>query len=101
MKRLGRKTFLAMCGVATAQHPQEREREDAPKRLPDGTLQSEAILKAEHKRLLTDAARIQMLGQEIEAELSKNMHHVLSLGMIKKLEEIESVAKRMRGRIRR
>jgi len=93
---------LAMCGAATAQqHPTEHERDEAAKRLPDGTLQSEAILKAEHKRMLTDAARIQTLGQEIEAELTKNMHHVLSLGLIKKLDEIESIAKRMRGRIRR
>lgn len=102
MKRVGRKAFLTMCAAAgAAQQVPEREKDEIPKRLPDGTLQSEAILKAEHKKMLLDVARIVSLGQEIEAELEKNKHHVLSVGMLKKLEEIEKLAKKMRGRISR
>ncbi len=71
---------------------------EKPKRLPDGTLQSEAILKEEQKKLVADAAKLVQLSQEVEQELEKHAHHVLSLGMIKKLEEIEKTARRMRSR---
>jgi cell division septation protein DedD len=38
---------------------------------------------------------------EIQNELEKNEHHVLSLGSLKKLDEIEKLVKRIRSRIRR
>ncbi len=95
---LDRQAFLA---VLFAQQFPPDEKEPAPKRMPDGTLQSEAILKEEHKRNLTDVARIQTLATEVEEELKKFGHHVLSTGLLKKLEEIEKTAKRMRGRTNR
>ncbi len=102
---LGRKSFLAWCttGLATATQlfPENQKEKEEPKRLPDGTLQSDAILKAEYKKALADAARLIELGQEVEEELKKNQQHVLSLGMIKRLEEIEKLARKMRGRISR
>lgn len=69
--------------------------------MPDGTLQSEAILKEEHKRNLADVERIKTLAGEVEEELKKFGHHVLSTGLLKKLEEIEKIAKRMRSRTNR
>ncbi|MDX2269062.1 MAG: hypothetical protein NW208_13215 [Bryobacter sp.] len=92
---LERLSFLAL--LLGQQFP-PFEKDPPPKRMPDGTLQSEAMLKAEHKNMLRDAARIQTLAQEVEAELEKNKHHVLSTGLLKKLEEIEKLAKRMRNR---
>jgi hypothetical protein len=101
-----RMQFLAMvmgAQVMGAQFPNPfpppmPERDPRPKRLPDGTLQSEAILKAEHKKMMEDVTKIQELAKEVEAELEKNQHHVLSTGLLKKLEEIEKLAKRMRSR---
>lgn len=96
----------AVCLVSTSVAAQvippfsDRDKEKAP-RLPDGTLQSEAILKAEYKQLLEDSIKLQSLGKEIEEELQKNQHHVLSLGILKKLDEVEKVSKRMRGRYKR
>lgn len=95
---LDRQAFLAL--LLAQQFPQP-EKEPAPKRMPDGTLQSEAILKEEHKRNLADVARIQTLAGEVEEELKKFGHHVLSTGLLKKLEEIEKIAKRMRSRTNR
>ncbi len=95
---LDRQAFLAL--LLAQQFPQP-EKEPAPKRMPDGTLQSEAILKEEHKRNLADVARIQALAGEVEEELKKFGHHVLSTGLLKKLEEIEKIAKRMRSRTNR
>jgi molecular chaperone GrpE (heat shock protein) len=92
---LDRHTFLSL--MLAQQFPHD-EKEPPPKRMPDGTLQSEAILKEEHKRMLADVDRIQELAQEVEDELKKFGHHVLSTGLLKKLDEIEKLARRMRGR---
>lgn len=98
MKRLN---FLLGCAAPLAAQllppitPDDKEKR---KRLPDGTLQSEAILKEEQKRQLTDAKKLVELSEEVAQELEKNTHNVLSLGMVKKLEEIEKLARRMRTR---
>jgi hypothetical protein len=99
MIRLARKSFLAhFCTGLLAQQFPPPEKEEKAKRLPDGTLQSEAILKDEQKKMLADAARLIQYSQEVETELKKNDHNILSIGMLKKLEEIEKLARRMRGR---
>jgi len=95
---LDRQAFLAL--FLAQQFPVE-QKDPAPKRMPDGTLQSEAILKEEHKKNLADVERIRSLAGEVEEELKKFGHHVLSTGLLKKLEEIEKTAKRMRSRTNR
>jgi hypothetical protein len=63
--------------------------------------QMEALLKHEHKKSLDDAAELVKLSEELRIELEKNDRHVLSLAAVKKAEEIEKIAKRIRGRMRR
>ena len=75
--------------------------EPGPARLPDGRLQSEEILKADHARNLKDADELFRLSEELKLELEKNDRHVLSVGMLKKTEEIEKIAKRIRNRLKR
>ena len=70
-------------------------------RLPDGRSQNEEILKADHEHNLKDAGELLKLSEELKIELEKNDRHVLSLGMLKKTEEIEKLAKRIRGRLKR
>ena len=41
------------------------------------------------------------LAAEIRAELEKNEHHVLSIGLLKKFDEIEKITKRARTRVKR
>jgi len=41
------------------------------------------------------------LSEELKRELEKNDKHVLSVAALKKSEEIEKIAKRIRGRLRR
>lgn len=79
----------------------QRSDRGKPVRLPSGKLQSEEILKAEHEKTLRDAAELVELSQALRDELEKNGRHVLSIGSIKKTEEIEKLAKRIRGRLRR
>jgi hypothetical protein len=72
-----------------------------PVRLPDGRLQSEAILEAEHTQTVKDIEEMKKLLGEIEVALEKNTRHVLSLPSLKKLEEIEKRARKIRSRMTR
>ncbi len=66
---------------------------------PNGKSQQDEILKADHQRDLKDAARIVALAEQLKAELEKNDRHVLSISSVKKTEEIEKLAKRIRSRM--
>jgi len=70
-------------------------------RLPNGRSQREAMLKAEYQKTLKDAGRLVELAEDLKAELEKNERHVLSLSSIKKAEEIEKLAERIRKRLKR
>ena len=87
---------LALSG---SQNPLERE--PTPTTLPGGRNQTEEILKAEHKKSLEDAAQLVRLSRQLRAELEKNDRYIVSVGSIKKTEEIEKLARRIRARMRR
>lgn len=97
--------FLAIIAplVAVAlQAPPSRDRQDAPVgdiRLPNGKSQQEEILKAEHEKTLKDATALIELAEQLKADLEKNDRHVLSVATLKKTEEIEKLAKRIRTRL--
>ena len=80
------------------QRPQEEEKDI---RLPSGKMQREEILKADYQRTLQDAGELLKLAEELKIELEKNDRHVLSLGMLKKTEQIEKLAKQIRQRMKR
>lgn len=63
--------------------------------------QVEEILKADRAKSIEDAGRLIELSEELKRELEKNDKHVLSVAALKKSEEIEKIAKRIRGRLRR
>ena len=69
--------------------------------MPNGTLQSEAILKSDHASSVKDAARLKKLSEELAADLEKYDRHVVSMQTLKKLDEMEKIVKRIRGRMRR
>jgi hypothetical protein len=88
--------------LAAAQAPYPaRPGAEEPKKLPDGRLQSEAILKEDYEKNLKDLEQMRSLTGEIEEELKKNDRHVLSLKALKNLEEIEKVSRRIRQRMKR
>src|SRR5205085_9716179 len=70
-------------------------------RLPNGKLQRDEILKAEYEKSLQDAAELIKLSEDLKADLEKNTAFVVSVPTIKKTEEIEKLAKRIRGRLKR
>jgi hypothetical protein len=70
-------------------------------KLPSGKSQKEEILKADHEKNLKDAAALIELAGKLQQELEKNDRYVLSVSSIRKTEEIEKLAKRIRTRMRR
>ncbi len=91
-------SLLVLAPLVAQTEPQER---DKPARLPNGRLQQEEILKAEHEKNITDIAQLLKLAEELQDEMLKNDRHVLSLTSLKKTEEIEKLIKRIRTRLKR
>lgn len=70
-------------------------------RLPNGKLQREEILKADYQRNLEDARALSKLAGELKADLEKSDYNILSVGTLKKTEDIDRLAKRIRDRLKR
>lgn len=100
MKRL--RIALAVAATAVLLSPQTwPSRTDREPRLPSGRSQREAILEMEHKKSLEDAEQLLELAEELKTELEKNDRHVLSVSSLRKTEEIEKLAKRIRKRLKK
>ncbi len=69
-------------------------------RLPNGKLQRDAILKQDYENNLKDARELMDLTKSFELDLEKSDANVFSLGLMKKLDDIDKVTKRIRGRMR-
>jgi hypothetical protein len=62
-------------------------------------IDTKAVLEANEKGIKKNVERLYQLAGELRAEVEKtDSVHVLSLGMLKKTEEIEKLAKEIRSR---
>ncbi len=99
-------TFLLSalaCFLLFAQNPSPPpEPEKVPElRLPNGRLQRDEILKADHAKNVEDARELVRLSEDLKADLEKNTQFVFSIADVKKTEEIEKAARRIRSRMKR
>lgn len=69
-------------------------------RLPNGKLQQDEILKSDHEKSLEDARQLVALSESLHKDLEQSGAQVLTITGIRKTEEIEKLAKRIRGRLR-
>jgi hypothetical protein len=94
---------LGLATVCLAQMPQPIEKDSSDKdfKLPNGKFQRDEILKAEYRQNLKDAAQLVDLSQQLKQDLEKNDRFVLSLDDLKKTDDIEKLAKKIRSRMRR
>jgi hypothetical protein len=69
--------------------------------LPNGRKQQDAILEADYEKNLKDARDLIDLARSFELDLEKEDRFVLSVASLKKLEDIEKTARRIRGRLKR
>ena len=93
-------TLLAAAALLAAQASDPRSAARGP-RLPNGRSLQEELLKAEHKQSLKDVTQMIELSEELKEELEKNERHIVSVSSIRKTEEIEKLAKRIRARLKR
>lgn len=80
------------------QRPPGQEQEDV--RLPNGKLQRDEILKADFQKSLDDARELSKLADGLKADLERNDRYVLSIATLKKTEEIERLARKIRERLK-
>ena len=93
---------LLCAGLFTSALPQRGggRQPDEEARLPNGKLQRDEILKAEHQANIKDAAELAELAEQLKIDLEKNDRFVLSMATLKKTDDIEKLAKRIRSRLR-
>jgi hypothetical protein len=70
-------------------------------KLPNGKSQQEEILKADYQKTLQDVAQLAKLAEELQDDLNREDRHVLSLASLKKAEDIEKLAHKIRTRLKK
>jgi hypothetical protein len=92
---------LLCAGLITSALPQRGPAPPDPEqRLPNGKLQRDEILKAEHEANLKDAGELAQLAEQLKIDLEKNDRYVVSMATLKKTDDIEKLVKRIRSRLR-
>ena len=69
--------------------------------LPSGKSQRREILKSEFEKSKADAAELVELTRQLKEEIDKSDYQVLDLRVVKKAEDIEKLARRIKDRLRR
>jgi hypothetical protein len=69
-------------------------------RLPNGKSRRNEIAKQEHEQALKDADELIAVAQQLKDELQKAGNYVVPVSSVKKTEEIEKLARRIRGRLK-
>ena len=85
--------------VPAERRPKLPEPNEEP-RLPDGKSQKNAIAKEQHDQALKDANQLVVVAQDLRDELQRAGTFVVPLTSVKKTEEIEKLAKRIRSRLK-
>jgi hypothetical protein len=98
-------SLLASPMTANAQEPDERRlpiprNPEEDTRLPNGKSQKDAIAKQNHEQALKDAGDLVAAAQELQDQLKKAGSYVVPVESVKKTEEIEKLARRIRGRLK-
>ncbi len=96
--------FAAMLALQAQTHsPEITIPEAVPEdvRLPNGKMQRQEILRTEYQKSLEDARALSRLADELKVDLEKNDYNVLSLASLKKVDEIDKLAKHIHERLKR
>jgi len=70
-------------------------------RLPNGKNQRDEILRAEYDQNLKDARELSAMARSFELDLEKSDRFVLSLPLLRRLDDMEKLTRRIRSRMRR
>jgi len=73
---------------------------DEDTRLPNGKSQKDAISKQSHEDALKEVELLIQMAEDLRDELKHNGEFVVALSSLKKTEEIEKLARRIRGKLK-
>ncbi len=100
-------SLAALGSLAVSQEPVPRfpdsgaaQRDGGDIRLPSGKSQRDEILRVERERNIQDAKELAELADQLKEEIEKDDRFVFSISALKKTDEIEKLAKRIRSRMR-
>jgi hypothetical protein len=101
MLPIGRAAVVLLL-LAAQRNPSPPAEENSPEaRLPSGKSQKREILKADFEKSKADAAALLDLAEQLNDDLEKDDAYVLNLRALKKAEDIEKLAKRIKDRMKR
>lgn len=81
--------------------PQEKDENPPDVALPGGKSQKREILKADFEKSKSDAAELLDLAEQLKADLDKDDMYVFNLRTLKKAEDVEKLARRIKDRMKR
>jgi hypothetical protein len=104
-RRVALLSLLASPLGADTQEPDDRQlpiprNPEEEARLPNGKSQKNAIAKQNHEEALKDAQDLISVAQQLHDEIKKAGSYVVPVESLKKTEEIEKLARRIRGRLK-
>jgi hypothetical protein len=107
--RMKRRTILTtlatgvMPVTSAAQLPPSQDplRREHDVKLPSGKSQKDEILKADHEKNVEDARTLAKMTEDLRNDIEKSDRFVLSVGMLKRLDEVEKLVKKIRSRMKR
>ena len=70
------------------------------RRLPNGKSQIDAIAKDDHQKALKDAEDLVAVAEQLRDELKRSGDYVVPVSSVRKTEEIEKLARKIRGRLK-
>jgi hypothetical protein len=81
-------------------HLPDIARPEEDRKLPNGKSQKDAMAEQEHSEALKEANRLVGLATEVKDELEKAGNFVVPVSTLRKTEEIEKLARKIRGRLK-
>ena len=91
--------FLLTVCLLPGQRSDTRDEGDV--KLPNGKSQKEEIVRFDYERNMKDAGELARLSEEIKDDLERGDRYLISLKTLKKLDDVEKLAKDIRQRMRR
>jgi hypothetical protein len=84
----------------TPRHTPPDPEKDEDTRLPNGKSQKDAISKEAHEEALKEVESLIQLAEDLRDELKHNGEFVVAVSSLKKTEEIEKLARKIRGKLK-
>lgn len=107
-RRLTLMAFAAGLAKGNTQFPDERPQtrprmpgdKEPDEKLPNGKSQKDAISRENHKKALSETEELVKLAGQLQDELEKAGDFVVPLNSVRRTEDIEKLARKIRGRLK-